>query len=61
MDEYSCLREFDSHGFITGKPIVLEGSPGRETVTARGVKICVEEPVRKKGINLQDTQIMIQS
>lgn len=30
VDEYSHLREFDSPGFITGKPIVLGGSKGRK-------------------------------
>src|SRR5690606_335339 len=30
MDEYSRLRENDSPNFITGKPIVLGGSQGRE-------------------------------
>ncbi|EGK14086.1 NAD-specific glutamate dehydrogenase, partial [Desmospora sp. 8437] len=33
MDEYSLMREFDSPGFITGKPLVLGGSRGRETAT----------------------------
>jgi glutamate dehydrogenase len=60
MDEYSRLREFDSPGFITGKPLVLGGSQGRETATARGVTICIEEAVKKKGINLQGAHIIVQ-
>lgn len=60
MDEYSRLREFDSPGFITGKPLVLGGSQGRETATARGVTICIEEAVKKKNIELQGARIVIQ-
>ncbi|MDQ0201299.1 Glu/Leu/Phe/Val family dehydrogenase [Neobacillus ginsengisoli] len=60
MDEYSRLREFDSPGFITGKPIVLGGSQGRETATARGVTICIEEAAKKKGVNLQGARIVVQ-
>ncbi|MGM0861678.1 MAG: Glu/Leu/Phe/Val family dehydrogenase [Bacillota bacterium] len=60
MDEYSRLREFDSPGFITGKPLVLGGSQGRETATAQGVTICIEEAVKKKGIDLQNARIIIQ-
>ncbi|MBU7594422.1 Glu/Leu/Phe/Val family dehydrogenase [Metabacillus halosaccharovorans] len=60
MDEYSRLREFDSPGFITGKPLVLGGSQGRETATARGVTICIEEAVKKKGIDLKGARIIVQ-
>ncbi|MEH7661925.1 Glu/Leu/Phe/Val dehydrogenase [Bacillus velezensis] len=60
MDEYSRLREFDSPGFITGKPIVICGSQGRETATAQGVTICIEEAVKKKGIPLENARIIIQ-
>ncbi|MGM0879273.1 MAG: Glu/Leu/Phe/Val family dehydrogenase, partial [Bacillota bacterium] len=60
MDEYSRLREFDSPGFITGKPLVLGGSQGRETATARGVTICIEESVKKKHIDLQGARIIVQ-
>ncbi|MBU8598608.1 NAD-specific glutamate dehydrogenase RocG [Niallia circulans] len=60
MDEYSHIREFDSPGFITGKPLVLGGSHGRETATAKGVTICIEEAARKTGLELKDARIIIQ-
>lgn len=60
MDEYSRIREFDSPGFITGKPLVLGGSKGRETATARGVVIMIHEALRLKGIELNNARIVIQ-
>ncbi|OBZ17817.1 MULTISPECIES: Glu/Leu/Phe/Val dehydrogenase [Bacillales] len=60
MDEYSRIREFDSPGFITGKPLVLGGSKGRETATARGVVIMIHEALRIKGIELKNARIVIQ-
>ena len=50
MDEYSRIREFDSPGFITGKPLVLGGSMGRESATAKGVAIMIDEAMAKKNI-----------
>ncbi|RCW51140.1 Glu/Leu/Phe/Val family dehydrogenase [Paenibacillus prosopidis] len=60
MDEYSRIREFDSPGFITGKPLVLGGSKGRETATARGVVIMIYEALRLRGIELKNARIVIQ-
>lgn len=60
MDEYSRIREFDSPGFITGKPLVLGGSLGRESATARGVAIMIDEAMAKKGIPLPGSRIVIQ-
>jgi len=60
MDEYSRIREFDSPGFITGKPLVLGGSKGRETATARGVVIMIQEALNLKNINIKDARIVIQ-
>ncbi|NJP38165.1 Glu/Leu/Phe/Val family dehydrogenase [Alkalicoccus luteus] len=60
MDEYSRMKEFDSPGFITGKPLVLGGSQGRESATAKGVTICIREAAKRRGINLEGARIVIQ-
>ncbi|PTM58653.1 Glu/Leu/Phe/Val family dehydrogenase [Desmospora activa] len=60
VDEYSRIREFDSPGFITGKPLVLGGSKGRETATAKGVTIMIREAAKKKGIPLEGARVVIQ-
>jgi glutamate dehydrogenase len=60
MDEYSRIREFDSPGFITGKPLVLGGSRGRETATAKGVTIMIREAAKKRNLHMEDLRVVIQ-
>ncbi len=60
MDEFSRIREFDSPGFITGKPLVLGGSRGRETATAKGVTLMIREAAKKRNLELEDARVVIQ-
>ncbi len=60
MDEYSRIDEFNNPGFITGKPIVLGGSHGRESATAKGVTICIEEAAKKRGFELEGARVVVQ-
>ena len=60
MDEYSRIDEYNSPGFITGKPLVLGGSHGRETATAKGVTICIHEAAKRKGIKLEGARVVVQ-
>lgn len=60
MDEYSRIAEQDHPGFITGKPVVLGGSHGRESATAKGVTICIEEAAKKRGFEIEGARIVVQ-
>lgn len=60
MDEYSRIDEFNSPGFITGKPIVLGGSQGRDRATAEGVTIIINEAAKRRNIDMKGARIVIQ-
>lgn len=60
LDEYDHIREFDSPSFITGKPIVLGGSQGRETATSKGVFITLQLVSELKKIPMKDMRVIIQ-
>jgi len=59
MDEYSRHYGF-SPGVVTGKPLHLFGSEGREEATGRGVMYALEEALRDRGRDLSGTTIALQ-
>ncbi len=60
MDTYSQQVGFSVPGAVTGKPLAIGGSLGREEATGRGVVNVTIEALRYKGINLEDTSVVIQ-
>jgi glutamate dehydrogenase (NAD(P)+) len=59
MDEYSRHFGF-SPGVVTGKPLHLFGSEGREEATGRGVMYALEEALRDRGQELSGTTVALQ-
>jgi glutamate dehydrogenase (NAD(P)+) len=59
MDSYGHKYGY-SPGIVTGKPVELGGSPGREEATGRGVVICAAESAKQGDIDLEGARIAVQ-
>ncbi|RIJ97632.1 MAG: glutamate dehydrogenase [Armatimonadetes bacterium] len=60
MDEYETIVQRRVPGIITGKPIDLGGSYGREDATARGAMFTIREAAKAIGIDLSSATAAIQ-
>jgi glutamate dehydrogenase (NAD(P)+) len=60
MDEYSKLRGHSTPGAITGKPLSLWGSLGRDDATARGAWYAIREAATVLDIDLSKARVAIQ-
>ena len=60
MDTYSMHAGYTVPGVVTGKPISLGGSEGRNEATARGTVFCIVEAARHLGIELSKARVAIQ-
>ena len=60
MDTYSQQVGFAVPGAVTGKPLSIGGSLGREEATGQGVVNVTIEALRRKKINLEDTSVIVQ-
>jgi len=59
MDAYGQKYGY-TPGIVTGKPVELGGSPGREEATGRGVIICTQEATKRLGTDFAGARIAIQ-
>jgi len=60
MDTYSMNKGYVVPGVVTGKPVEIGGSLGRETATARGCAFCLVEALQGLGIPIQGSTVAIQ-
>jgi glutamate dehydrogenase (NAD(P)+) len=60
MDTYSMHQGYTVPGVVTGKPISLGGSEGRNEATARGAVFCIVEAARHLGMDLGSARVVIQ-
>lgn len=60
MDEYSKITGYYAPGVITGKPIAVGGSLGRNDATARGGVYTVREAAFHLGVNMKGATVAIQ-
>ena len=59
MDAYGKKYGY-TPGIVTGKPVELGGSPGREEATGRGVIMCTVEAAARKGMRFEGASVAIQ-
>jgi len=60
MDTYSMNKEYPALGVVTGKPLEIGGSAGRNEATGRGIRIIAEEVMNYLGKNIKGITAAVQ-
>ncbi|MDQ3282504.1 MAG: Glu/Leu/Phe/Val dehydrogenase [Acidobacteriota bacterium] len=60
MDTYSMTRGYTALGVVTGKPLSIGGSQGRNEATARGVLFTTIEAMKRMNMTLAGSTVVIQ-
>jgi glutamate dehydrogenase (NAD(P)+) len=60
MDTYSMHKRHTVTGVVTGKPLALGGSRGRTEATGRGCMIVTMQALRRFGLDVTSTRVVIQ-
>jgi glutamate dehydrogenase (NAD(P)+) len=60
MDTYSMHKRYTVTAVVTGKPLELGGSLGRPEATGRGCMFVTMQALKKLGLQLETTRVVIQ-
>ncbi len=60
MDTFSMTQGFSTLGVVTGKPIPLGGSAGRNEATAEGCFVAIEEAAKRMRLTLKGATAAVQ-
>jgi glutamate dehydrogenase (NAD(P)+) len=60
MDTYSMIMGFSSLGVVTGKPLSVGGSAGRNEATAEGCFVAIEEAAKRQRLQLKGATAAVQ-
>ncbi len=60
FDTYSMNKGHSVLGVVTGKPLTIGGSLGREEATARGGLFCLESALEKQGRSMEGLTVAVQ-
>jgi len=60
MDTYSMHMGYTERGVVTGKPISVGGSQGRNEATSQGVVYTIQEAARARNLELSGARVAVQ-
>jgi glutamate dehydrogenase (NAD(P)+) len=60
MDTYSTREGYSVPGVVTGKPLAIGGSKGRESATGRGVTYVTLATLKHLGMAVEDARVVVQ-
>src|SRR5258705_11232810 len=60
MDTYSMHKRYTALAVVTGKPLSIGGSEGRNEATARGAVYTIIEAAKHLGIDLDGSRVVVQ-
>jgi glutamate dehydrogenase (NAD(P)+) len=60
MDTYSMHHGYSIPGVVTGKPIMLGGSAGRNEATGRGCVFAIQDAAPVVGVDLNSASVVVQ-